>query len=418
MEMQTYKFWRVLSTALLVLTLLGVLAPSPAATRGQTPPGKAATYEPALCQFPAPNGGEVSVLNAVTSVPNVNGSAPRTMWAVGYASQQRVGTPGIATLTLYFNGRAWQVMPSPNVGVENMLTGVAAYAENDVWAVGHSYDGFEYDALILHWDGAAWKPWPVSLPEPDWVGPWDVHLTGIKAVSDTGIGLTGPEPEDVVVAVGYIEHLGTSQPLVLYYDGSAWQRLPLPPTLMNGRFYAVAGESFSNLWAVGTLDEEGQQVAYLFHRTPKGWLPIAKGLGALTSLAVTGDRVFTAGHVKTAAGEETLVMAYTMSSGDWYQIKSFSKFDADNVLTAVTTAAGKVYVVGYTANSADDVTRETLVLAYDGEAFTQIGSPNPAQTNELHGLVVQRGVLWTVGTSGQGAQRNTLVLNNNCVTTR
>jgi hypothetical protein len=297
-----------------------------------------------------------------------------------------------------------------------MLTAVAAYAENDVWAVGHTYNGFEHDPLVLHFDGAAWKPWPLLLPEPDWVGPWDIRLTGITILTSPGIGVQGPQPDDAAVAVGYSEHLGQSQPLVLYYNGSAWQRLPLPATLGNGRFYAVAGESLNDLWAVGTLDEEGQQVAYLFHRTAKGWTPIAKGLGTLTGLAVAGDRVFTVGHVKAATGVETLVMAYTMTNGDWYQIKSFSKFDADNVLTAITAAAGKVYAVGYTANPADDVTRETLVLAYDGAAFTPVVSPNPAQTNELHGGVIHRGVLWTVGTSGQGAQRNTLVLNNNCVT--
>src|SRR4051794_34997902 len=34
--------------------------------------------------------------------------------------------------------RAWQVVPSPNVGTgPNFLTGVAAIADDDIWAVGY-----------------------------------------------------------------------------------------------------------------------------------------------------------------------------------------------------------------------------------------------------------------------------------------
>jgi hypothetical protein len=338
------------------------------------------------------------------------------MWAVGYATPQIIGAPKTATLTLYFNGRAWQVVPSPNVGTENVLTGVTAYSETDVWAVGHSYDGYRHSPLVLHFDGKAWKPWPVQLPQPDWAGPWNVYLTGVKMVIAPSDAATPPSPDVAAVAVGYIEHLGSAQPLMLYYDGTAWSRMALPATMANGRIDAVAGEALNDLWAVGTLYGEDQPMAYLFHRTADGWTPIAKGFGTLTGLTVTADRVFTVGQVKTFTGAETLVMAYTMSNGDWVQVKSFNKSTGDNVLTAITANAGKVYAVGYTTNPADDVTRETLVLAYDGVSFAPVSAPNPDQTNELRGLVVDHGVLWTVGTTGHGAQRSTLVLNNNCVT--
>jgi hypothetical protein len=313
-------------------------------------------------------------------------------------------------------------VPSPNLAAENILTGVAAYGENEVWAVGEAFNGFEYDPLLMRFDGQSWTLWPVPLPDPDWVGPWDVHLTGITILSSYGQGVQRPQPDVAAVAVGYTEHLGNSQPLVLYYKDGAWQLLPMVATLGNGRFYAVAGESLDDLWVVGTLDEEGQQAAYLFHHTKEGvvngWTPIAKGLGTLTGLAVTADRVFTVGQLKTFTGVETLVMAYTKSSRDWSQINSFNKPDGDNVLTAITAAADKVYAVGYTTNGADDVTRETLVLAYDGVSFAPVTSPNPDQTSELHGAVVNYGVLWAVGTTGHGAQRSTLVLNNNCMSTR
>jgi hypothetical protein len=337
------------------------------------------------------------------------------MWAVGYTSRQNVGTPGIATLTLYFNGRSWQVVPSPNVAAENVLTGVAAYSEKDVWAVGHSYDGFEYRPLIQHYNGLVWSVW--QEPTSDWIGgSWDPRLTGVRVLpGSTAAG----QPQREAVAVGYSEGWLGPSPLILHYDGGTWRPLSLPPNMMWGRFYAVAGQSLDDLWVVGTIFvPDGEEEAYLFHHTTQGWTPIAKGLGTLTGLALSGDRVFTIGQVKTFTGVETLVMAYTKSSGDWSQIKTFSKPDGDNVLTAITAAADKVYAVGYTTNAADDVTHETLVLAYDGASFAPVDAPNPDQTSELHGVVVHYGVLWAVGTTGHGAQRNTLVLNNNCVTTR
>jgi hypothetical protein len=208
-------------------------------------------------------------------------------------------------------------------------------------------------------------------------------------------------------------------PLVMHYDGSTWKRMSLPPSMDFGRLYAVAGESLDNLWAVGTLrDLEGGEGAYLFHHTTQGWTPIVKGEGTLTSLAIAGDRIFTAGHVRTFDNRETatLVMAYTINTGDWVQVKAFSKPAGDNVLTAITSDGARVYAVGYTTSAADDARRETLVLAYDGTTFLPLAAPNPDVVNELQGVVLSRGVLWAVGTTGHGPQRSTLVLNNNCVT--
>jgi hypothetical protein len=422
--MQTPKFWRVLSTGMLVLLLLGLLVPSPAATQGPLPPQKAAAAEPALCQFPAPSSGEVSVLNAVASVPYYSGRpSHKTMWAVGYTSRQTIGTPDVATLTLYFNGRTWQVVPSPNVAAENVLTGVAAYSANDVWAVGHSYDGAEYRTLILHFNGVAWTVW--QEPTVDWIGgSWNPRLTGVQILTGGSDNLDGPQPDRrEAVAVGYSDSWLGPTPLVLHYDGGTWKPMALPPSMMLGRLFAVTGESLDDLWAVGTLfNPERVEEAYLFHHTTDGttdgWTPIVKGLGTLTGLAVAGDRVFTVGRVQTFTGAETLVMAYTLSTGDWVQLKSFNKTAGDNVLTAVTAAAGKVYAVGYTTDPADDVTRETLLLAYDGVTFAPVDTPNPNRVSELRGVVVHYGVLWTVGTTGHGAQRSTLVLNNNCLSDR
>jgi hypothetical protein len=128
--------------------------------------------------------------------------------------------------------------------------------------------------------------------------------------------------------------------------------------------------------------------------------------------------VFTAGHVRTFTGAETLVMAYTMNTGEWTQVKSFTKPTGENFLTAITAAGDKVYAVGYTDDPTNDVTHETLVLAYDGATFLPVTAPNPDKFSALYGAVVRNGVLWAVGTTGHEALRNTLVLTNICPSPR
>jgi hypothetical protein len=414
--MQARKFWHLVSTGVLLLALLTLLAPSPAATQGLPPLRPGAATVSALCQFPAPSKGDVNVLNAVAAVPHYVKAMPahKTMWAVGYSSPEGADVPGIATLTLYFNGKMWQRVPSPNLPGQNVLTGVAANIENDVWAVGDVYNGFEFDPLLMHFNGTAWKMWPVPLPEPVWVGPTDIHLTGITILGGYRTDLQPPQPAGTAVAVGYMEHMGSSHPFALYFNGDNWKLLPLPDTMLSGRFYAVAGDSLTDFWAVGTLEEDGQSVAYLFHHTALGWTPIAKGTGPLTSLAISGDRIFTVGHVTTFSGVETLAMAYTISNGEWSQIKTFYNVSGDKVLTGVTASNGNVYAVGYTLDPADDVTHQTLVLAYDGANFVPITSPSPDRTSELHGVAINAGMIWAVGTTGHGAYRSTLVLTNIC----
>jgi hypothetical protein len=78
------------------------------------------------------------------------------VWAVG---EQQSANGMFGTLVEHFDGRRWQVVPSPNPGRSgNHLYGVLALEPDDVWAVGQRNDADNPDhELILHWDGARWK---------------------------------------------------------------------------------------------------------------------------------------------------------------------------------------------------------------------------------------------------------------------
>jgi hypothetical protein len=68
-----------------------------------------------------------------------------------------------ATLSQYWNGSSWAVVPSPSpAGYVNFLVGADASAPNDVWAVGWGLDspfGTSRN-LAEHWNGHAWKVVP------------------------------------------------------------------------------------------------------------------------------------------------------------------------------------------------------------------------------------------------------------------
>ncbi|HVF99441.1 MAG TPA: hypothetical protein VND68_06360, partial [Chloroflexia bacterium] len=79
------------------------------------------------------------------------------IWAVG---QSAASGGASVTLIEHWNGSAWSVVPSPNMGAySNTLWDVAAISANDVWAVGtyQSAAGAPSRTLTLHWDGSGWS---------------------------------------------------------------------------------------------------------------------------------------------------------------------------------------------------------------------------------------------------------------------
>ncbi|MBV9546659.1 MAG: hypothetical protein JOY61_20010 [Chloroflexi bacterium] len=82
-------------------------------------------------------------------------SSASDAWAVG---EQQNSAGKFGTLVERWNGRQWQVVPSPDPGASgNHLNSVLALGANDVWAVGQRKDAGSPDhELVMHWNGSAW----------------------------------------------------------------------------------------------------------------------------------------------------------------------------------------------------------------------------------------------------------------------
>jgi len=83
------------------------------------------------------------VLSGVTA-----SNASTNVWAVG--SDVPAGAPARQTLTLNWNGTAWQVVASPNAGGADGLGAVTASpGAAIVWAVGESGPPGSFNPLVL-----------------------------------------------------------------------------------------------------------------------------------------------------------------------------------------------------------------------------------------------------------------------------
>jgi hypothetical protein len=93
---------------------------------------------------PSPSPGAQSSLSAVAVV------SADDVWAVGKSDG--------GTLAEHWDGTAWNVVPTGSAGSQSgpgYFDGVAAVSSHDVWAVGSSAPNGG-NSLIEHWDGAFW----------------------------------------------------------------------------------------------------------------------------------------------------------------------------------------------------------------------------------------------------------------------
>ncbi len=98
--------------------------------------------------------------NTSTQLIGVAAIAPDDVWAVGYTSG--------STLIERWDGSQWTIVPSPNrPNQDNRLQGIVALSAADIWAVGWFVPeggSGAFQTLTEHWDGSQWTI--VSSPNP------------------------------------------------------------------------------------------------------------------------------------------------------------------------------------------------------------------------------------------------------------
>jgi hypothetical protein len=296
-------------------------------------------------EFPLPNVGlnENSLLG-VSELPN--GHA----WAVGYyvnATYQQ------QTLIERYDGTVWSVVPSPSPGArQNILYGVAAVSDTDVWAVGTQKDSSDvFHTLTEHWNGTAWS----VVPAMD-AGTSGNSLYAVTAVSSTSVYATGQQAGGGFPSQVLTEHWNGSWSVLSTPNDAAASPLPLgitgSDTLLN-----VVGDTESSTAPYTTLVASGAPGKLSILRTPNN-----------------------------GTGENDLFAAATASDGSTWAVGWF--IDPSTLVHHTLTEQGV------------------------GGVWSLVSSPNVGSgDNGLAGVAaIPGGGLWAVGVSSSKANFSTLIL--------
>lgn len=147
------------------------------------------------------------------------------------------------TFTTHFNGHVWVNIPSPSpltryAEDQNWLTSVTAAAPNDIWAVGWYGDlgrSVVGRTLIEHWDGGHWRIVASPNPTPPAGGSSDSDsLWGVAAVAQDDVWAVGS-------IGGTLDFSSSTQQLIARWDGSAWTAVGAAPS-QSGQLVGVATE--------------------------------------------------------------------------------------------------------------------------------------------------------------------------------
>jgi hypothetical protein len=250
---------------------------------------------------PSPNqGAGDNSLYAITA------ASASDIWAVG--SFTDTSTNARRTLAMHYDGSAWSIVSTPNVGSANhSLLGVSARASNDVWAVGYGCPGSICAPLPLieHWNGTAWSV--VSGADSGFVLS---HLTAVSA-----------RAANDVWAVGWgcpAFSCSPVLPLIERWDGSTWTVVPSPAQgAMYTYYYSVVALSGSDAWAAGNYSNDGSVWrSAATHWDGSSWsaVPVSSPgtqdntLWALA--AVAPNDIWAVGEQDSGSGPRTLIQHY------------------------------------------------------------------------------------------------------------
>jgi hypothetical protein len=325
----------------------------------------------------------------------VSGTSPTDVWAVGYSKESEFEAHSLA---IHWDGSAWTAVPTPEVpDVSNYLTAVSALAPDDVWAVGHSegegFPGSTPRTLTLHWDGAAWT----IIPSPNLGNELDANfLRGVRAFSSGDVW-----------AVGYAQTTA-DESLTIRWTGAAWNVVPGPNISGFGEsLFALDGPSSTDFWAVGQYFD-GPLNAYqpLFaHWGGVGWTTyddgsIEEDVG-LGVVEITPSDVWAVGTT-VSADFPGGTFSQHWDGESWDPDADPMTLGGSNALTGVAAfSSSDVWTAGWYGDANTGILHGTI-QHWDGiaERWTPVDVPRVGTgDNRLGGITAVPGAieLWAVG---------------------
>ncbi len=282
-------------------------------------------------------------------------------WAVG-SQIVDAGQPPAPAVAYHWNGTAWSLTPTPNLGEAVGLQAVSARSPTDAWAVGFTNLGpRDHGTLIEHWNGSTW--W---VAQENAVTGQGVELNGVVDLSSTDAWAVGGSS-------GLVEHR----------NGKTWSLVTLPdPNFTPATDNAISAVSANDVWILGhTINSAtGLATSETLHFNGTSWtaVPLQQpnttnfGLNSLSAISATD--IWAVGQVRpgsTAANGTTLIEHY---NGTAWSIVPSPTPGFDPTLTGVAgRSATDAYAVGTELPSVDGGPKQALILRWNGTSWSSDG---------------------------------------------
>ena len=364
---------------------------------------------PGFCSVASPNfGADWNYLNDIAAV------APNDVWAVGtYVN----GSTVYQTLAEHWNGSAWSVIPTPNVGAgNNLLTSVTAIGPGDVWAVGLTRPGNTSTAaqpLTEHWNGNNW----IVVP------------TGITTFASTPLYGVSADASNDVWAVGISANFPNGGPFVIRWNGSAWSYAVSPNAIVRTSGLTFAGLnavkvfSADDVWVVGDganfngSTQVSPDTAFSSHWTGSfwtaGWPDMHPNGDFLSDVqGAPGDIWAVGGQGQPGSTtSDNVLIVHTNGGPTWADYTGVTPGLSANLFGLGYLSPDNVYAVGTSASANPGTTMEidrTLVERWNGINWSQVPSEHPS-TSTSEGLnaiaAITSNDVWAAGLMESGPLR-------------
>lgn len=336
----------------------------------------------------------------VNELHGVSAVSDNDVWAVGvsYNTERTLSS----SLIEHWNGTQWSVFPSPNPSATlNILSAVAAVSTNDVWAVGFAPTS-SGSILILHWNGTVWSVVPNPITSMTLSNLAALAVISSNDVWAVGTGLIGDEDATAT----------------LHWDGSVWSVVPSPnvgPEVDN-TLAGVAAVASNDVWAVGTQQPGSLTNPHtlILHWNGSAWsiVPSPNDGGdsvdnhLLAATAVASNDVWAVGF----SGFGTLSEHWNGTSWSVVATPSVAGGETLFLSSAVALSTTNVWAVGEFFQTRKSRSR-TLTDQWNGSSWAVVASPNVGSShNELFGVAATSSqTLWSVGTVYQYPKQRTLI---------
>jgi len=333
------------------------------------------------------NPAGTQVVNTLTGIAAV---AQCDVWAVGYTQDVNIDGSNRALIEHWTDG-SWAVTPAPPLRSDARLFGVSAVSASNVWAVGYTTDATTdlAQTLILHWDGTSWTRQPSPTPAGD-----NGLLLSVDALSASdvwAVGQSGNGPGEV--------------PMTLHWDGTGWTQrdVPAPADGTHQVFSTVSGASSSDVWALGsTFGSPSTAVLYHWEGTawaPRDLPPVAND--ELSSIdAVAANNLWVSGSLTNNGVTRTLMMHFDGSTWNITGVPNPGGSGFDNGLGAIASSSpSDIWVAGnYQKGSGGVIV--PFALHYDGSNWAVANLPGPGggQNDSIGAVTVSSpGQAWVAG---------------------